>query len=443
MNGGKSVFLLSLGCSKNTVDSERLVGQARRNGLRFAENADEADIIVINTCGFIADAKAESIDEILAAVERRKNGDIEALYVMGCLSALYAAELRAELPEVDRFFGTSDLPEILELLGAAYASAHRHERSLLTPPHYSWLKIAEGCSRTCSFCAIPKMRGRYRSESIDDLLSEASLLRKKGVKELGLIAQDISPYGRDMYGSSRLDDLVKRLSDLGFDWIRLLYAYPLDFPLEVIGTMCDRENICNYLDIPVQHIVNRILSSMKRGIGKEDTVRLLESIREHNPDIRLRTTMIVGYPGETRAEFDELLHFVEAFRFDRLGCFPYSHEEHTTAYENLADDVPEEEKQNRVRELMELQEYISEEKNRAFEGTTLKVLVDEVEDGFAYGRTEYDAPEVDNECIIALGGNDIRPGDFRMARIDESSAYELHGKLVFPPAIEEKKKRPL
>lgn len=430
MSNGKSIFLLSLGCSKNTVDSERLIGQARRNGLRFAGQADEADIIVINTCGFIADAKAESIDEILAAAEKRKNGEIEALYVMGCLSALYAAELRAELPEVDRFFGTSDLPEILELLGAGCGPGHRHERSLLTPPHYAWLKIAEGCSRTCSFCAIPKMRGRYRSETLDDLLAEASLLREKGVKELGLIAQDISPYGRDLSGVSRLDELVKRLSDLGFDWIRLLYAYPLDFPLEVIDTMRDRENICNYLDMPVQHINDRILASMKRGIGKEGTVRLLESIRGRNPDIRLRTTMIVGYPGETRTEFEELLRFVETFRFDRLGCFPYSHEEHTTAYENLGDDVPEEEKQDRVRELMELQEGISEEKNRVFEGTNLKVLVDEVEDDLAYGRSEYDAPEVDNECIIGNGGNDLGPGDFCMARIEDSSAYELHGKLA-------------
>ena len=430
MSSVKSIFLLSLGCSKNTVDSERLVGQARRNGLRFTGEADEADIIVINTCGFIADAKAESIDEILAAAEKRKNGEIEALYVMGCLSALYAAELRAELPEVDRFFGTSDLPEILELLGAGHVPGHRHERSLLTPPHYAWLKIAEGCSRTCSFCAIPKMRGRYRSENLDDLLAEASLLRKKGVKELGLIAQDISPYGRDIYGASRLDELVKRLSDLGFDWIRLLYAYPLDFPLELIDTMRDRENICNYLDMPVQHINDRILASMKRGIGKESTVRLLESIRGRNPDIRLRTTMIVGYPGETGTEFEELLRFVETFRFDRLGCFPYSHEEHTTAYETLGDDVAEEEKQARVRELMELQEGISEEKNRMFEGTTLKVLVDEVEDDLAYGRTEYDAPEVDNECIIGTGGNDLRPGDFCMAHIEDSSAYELHGKLA-------------
>lgn len=426
----RSIFLLSLGCSKNTVDSERLISQAEKNGLHFVEHADDADIIIINTCGFIADAKTESIDEMLAAAEKRKRGEVTALYVMGCLSALYTRELRAELPEVDRFFGTSDMEEIIETLGGTVSPQHLHERTLLTPPHYAWLKIAEGCSRTCSFCAIPKMRGLYKSEPVGNLLKEARSLKAKGVKELNVIAQDISPYGRDLHGASHLDDLVKRLSDLGFDWIRLLYAYPLDFPIEVIDTMRDRENICNYLDIPIQHINDRILASMKRGTGKDQTIRLLESIRDRNPDIRLRTTKITGYPGETREEFEELLDFVREFRFDRLGCFPYSHEEHTSAYANLEDDVPEEEKQDRVRELMELQESISKENNKQFEGETTEVLIDEVDGLTAYGRTQYDAPEVDNECIIETGGSDIKPGEFCMARIDESSAYELHGRIV-------------
>ncbi len=429
MRTDRSIFLLSLGCSKNTVDSERLVGQARRHGLRFTDESAEADIVIINTCGFIADAKQESIDEILTAADKRRKGEIGALYVMGCLSALYAAELRAELPEVDRFFGTADLAEILELLGSTYDPEKRHERSLFTPPHYAWLKIAEGCSRTCSFCAIPKMRGRYTSEPVEDLLREASMLKKKGVKELNLIAQDISPYGRDLDGRPRLNDLLRKLSDQGFDWLRLLYAYPLDFPLDVVDTMRERENVCNYLDMPVQHIGDRILASMKRGIGRRDTIRLLESIRERNPDIRLRTTMIVGYPGETRGEFEELLEFVRDFRFDRLGCFPYSHEEHTSAYETLGDDVPEVEKQERVRELMKLQEGISEEKNRLLEGETLKVLVEEVDGSLAYCRTEYDAPEVDNECILDTGGQNVGTGEFRMARIGDSSAYELHGAI--------------
>lgn len=430
MSRNRSIFLLSLGCSKNTVDSERLIRQAEQNGLHFAENADDADIIIINTCGFIADAKTESIDEMLAAAEKRKLGEITALYVMGCLSALYREELRAELPEVDRFFGTSDMTEIIEILGGIVSPQHLHERTLLTPPHYAWFKIAEGCSRTCSFCAIPKMRGRYISEPVGNLLKETRSLKAKGVKELNVIAQDISYYGYDLNGSSQLNDLLLQLSDLDFHWIRLLYAYPQNFPLEVIDTMRERENICNYLDMPVQHINDRILTSMKRGIGKDDTIRLLESIREHNPDIRLRTTMITGYPGETRKEFEELLDFVREFRFDRLGCFPYSHEEHTSAYANFEDNVPEEEKQDRVRELMELQEGISEEKNRVFEGKTVKLLVEEVENNLAYGRTEYDAPEVDNECIIEVSGSDIKPGEFHMARIDESLAHELRGRIV-------------
>ena len=426
----RSIFLLSLGCSKNTVDSERLINQAEYNGLRFVENVDDADIIIINTCGFIADAKTESIDEMLAAAEKRKRGEITALYVMGCLSALYREELRAELPEVDHFFGTSDMEEIIETLGGTVSPQRLHERTLLTPPHYAWLKIAEGCSRTCSFCAIPKMRGKYTSEPAESLLTEARSLRKKGASELNLIAQDISVYGYDLYGSSWLNELLQQLSVLDFHWIRLLYAYPQNFPLEVIDTMRDRENICNYLDIPIQHINDRILTSMKRGIGKDQTIRLLESIRDRNPDIRLRTTMITGYPGETKEEFEELLDFVREFRFDRLGCFPYSHEEHTSAYANLEDDVPEEEKQDRVRELMELQESISKENNKQFEGKTTEVLIDDVDGSTAYGRTQYDAPEVDNECIIETGGSGIKPGEFCTVRIDESSAYELHGRIV-------------
>ncbi len=425
----RSLFLLSLGCSKNTVDSERLITQALKNGLHIVDHADEADIIIINTCGFIADAKTESIEEILAAAEKRKNGEISALYVMGCLSALYAYELRAELPEVDHFFGTTDLDKIIETLGGGIAHGHLHERTLLTPPHYAWLKIAEGCSRTCSFCAIPKMRGRYTSEPVEKLLKEAAYLRDKGVKELNLIAQDISVYGYDLTGSSQLNDLLQQLSDLDFQWIRLLYAYPQSFPLEVIDTMRERKNICNYLDIPVQHISDRILASMKRGIDREGTIRMLESIRERNPDIRLRTTMIVGYPGETRNEFEELLGFVRSFRFDRLGCFPYRHEEHTSAFDTLEDDVPEEEKQERVRELMELQEDISKAKNRTFEGKTVEVLIEETDDETAYGRTQYDAPEVDNECILDMNSHEVKPGDFCKASIGNSTAYELYGRI--------------
>ena len=429
MHRNRSIFLLSLGCSKNTVDSEKLINQAEKNELHFVENVDDADIIIINTCGFIADAKTESIDEILAAAEKRKKGEITALYVMGCLSALYTRELRAELPEVDHFFGTSDMEKIIEILGGTVSPQHLHERTLLTPPHYAWLKIAEGCNRTCSFCAIPKMRGRYISEPVGNILKEARSLREKGVQELNVIAQDISYYGYDLDGSSQLNDLLQKLSDLDFHWIRLLYAYPQNFPIEVIDTMRERENICNYLDMPIQHINDRILTSMKRGIGKDDTIRLLESIRGRNPDIRLRTTMIAAYPGETRAEFKELLDFVREFRFDRLGCFPYSHEEHTSAYANLEDTVPEKEKEKRVQEIMELQESISRENNKKFEGQSIEILIDEVDGSTAYGRTQYDAPEVDNECIVNTEDNDVKPGDFCTVYIKDSTAYELFGRI--------------
>ncbi|TLU82791.1 MAG: 30S ribosomal protein S12 methylthiotransferase RimO [Chlorobium sp.] len=424
-----NVFLLSLGCSKNTVDSERLMAQAEASGIRFTESADEADTIIINTCGFIADAKEESISETLAAIDRKTEGRLQRIYVMGCLLELYRREMQEEMPEVDAFFGTSELPEILTALGAEFNEGLYDRRSMLTPPYYSYLKIAEGCNRACSFCSIPKIRGRYKSQPPDQLLREARLLREKGVKELNLIAQDISMYGYDLAGKSLLNDLVLRLSDIGFDWVRLLYAYPVNFPLEVIRTMRERENICNYLDLPLQHCNDRILKSMNRGIDRKGTERLIESIRELNPDIRLRTTMIAGYPGETRKEFEELLEFVETVKFDRLGCFSYCHEEHAPAYA-LDDNVSPEEKEERVAELMELQESISAEKNRAFENREVKVLIDSVEGDIAIGRTEYDAPEVDNECLLETGDFDIRPGIFCTAAIDESSAYELHGCIL-------------
>jgi ribosomal protein S12 methylthiotransferase len=424
-----NVFLLSLGCSKNTVDSERLMAQAEASGIRFTETADEADTIIINTCGFIADAKEESISETLAAIDRKTEGSLQRIYVMGCLPELYRREMQEEMPEVDAFFGTRELPEILTELGAEFKEGLYDRRSMLTPPHYSYLKIAEGCNRACSFCSIPKIRGRYKSQPPDQLLREAGLLREKGVKELNLIAQDTSLYGYDLAGKSLLNDLVLRLSDIGFDWIRLLYAYPVNFPLEVIRTMRERENICNYLDLPLQHCNDRILKSMNRGIDRKGTERLIESIRELNPDIRLRTTMIAGYPGETREEFEELLEFVETVKFDRLGCFSYCHEEHSPAFA-LDDDVTPEEKEERVAELMELQESISAEKNRAFENREVKVLIDSVEGDIAIGRTEYDAPEVDNECLLESGEFGILPGMFCTAAIDESSAYELHGRIL-------------
>ncbi|MBM3162246.1 MAG: 30S ribosomal protein S12 methylthiotransferase RimO [Chlorobi bacterium] len=425
----RKVFLLSLGCSKNTIDSERLMAQATASGMSFSDLPDDADIIIINTCGFIRDAKEESISETLAAIRKKEEGKVQKVYVMGCLPELYRRELREEMPEVDGFFGTRELPEVLAAIGAGYREELLDSRILLTPPHYTFLKIAEGCNRQCSFCSIPKIRGHYRSQSPDQLLREASLLEKQGVKELNLIAQDISMYGYDLEGKSLLNDLVLQLSDMEFRRIRLLYAYPLNFPMEVIDTMHERKNICNYLDMPLQHINDRILRSMNRGIDCAGTLRLLESIRERNPGIRLRTTMIVGYPGETREEFRELLRFVEESRFDRLGCFPYCHEEYSPAY-LLEDDVSPEEKQDRVAELMELQESISQKKNREYEGREIEVLVDQIEDSMAFGRTEYDAPEVDNECILETAGFDVRPGMFCRAMITDSTPYDLEGEVT-------------
>ncbi|WP_449258120.1 30S ribosomal protein S12 methylthiotransferase RimO [Chlorobium limicola] len=425
----RKVFLQSLGCSKNTVDSERLMAQAAANGTIFTNMPDDAEIILINTCGFIQDAKEESISEILAAIDKKQLGKVQELYVMGCLPELYRKELREEMPEVDGFFGTRELPEVLAAIGALYRETLFDSRILLTPPHYAYLKISEGCNRQCSFCSIPKIRGRYRSQPPAQLLREASLLKKSGVRELNLIAQDISVYGCDLEGKNLLNDLVLRLADMEFSRIRLLYAYPLNFPMEVIDTMRKRENICNYLDIPLQHINDRILRSMNRGVDRAGTFRLLEEIRRRNPDIRLRTTMIAGYPGESRKEFEELLRFVEEIRFDRLGCFPYCHEEHSPAWQ-LEDDVSGEEKQDRVAELMELQEAVSQEKNQEFEGKEIMVLVDQVEQNMAFGRTEYDAPEVDNECILETGGFEVRPGMFCLARIKDSNPYDLEGKVI-------------
>ena len=421
-----NVFLLSLGCSKNTVDSERLMAQAEASGIRFTDTVDEADTIIINTCGFIADAKEESIAETLAAIEKKDEGKVQRVFVMGCLTELYRQELREEMPEIDGFFGTRELPEVLAAIGASYREELYDQRSLLTPPHYAFLKIAEGCNRKCSFCSIPKIRGRYRSQPIDQLLREAALLQQRGVRELNIIAQDISMFGYDTMGKTMLNDLVLRLSDMAFDWIRLLYAYPLNFPLEVIETMRDRQNVCNYLDIPLQHCNDRILRSMNRGINKQETIKLLETIREKNPDIRLRTTMIAGYPGETRKEFEELLEFAETIRFDRLGCFPYCHEEYAASFA-LEDTVSPEEKEQRVAELMEVQEAVAARKNSFFEGKTLKILIDQVDNDMAIGRTEYDAPEVDNECIIEITEPGITVGSFCMATINETTAYELFG----------------
>nr|Q3ASP1.1 RecName: Full=Ribosomal protein uS12 methylthiotransferase RimO; Short=uS12 MTTase; Short=uS12 methylthiotransferase; AltName: Full=Ribosomal protein uS12 (aspartate-C(3))-methylthiotransferase; AltName: Full=Ribosome maturation factor RimO [Chlorobium chlorochromatii CaD3] len=424
-----SLFLLSLGCSKNTVDSERLLAQAAAAAIRSVERVDEADTILINTCAFIEDAKKESIEEMLAALDKKREGVVKQVFVMGCLPELYRRELQEELPEVDAFFGTRELPQILASLGARYRSELFDERLLLTPSHYAYLKISEGCNRICSFCSIPKIRGRYQSQPLEQLLREATRLQQQGVQELNLIAQDISLFGYDTTGHSQLNELLLRLSDMDFLWIRLLYAYPVNFPLEVIDTMRDRSNICNYLDIPLQHCNDRILRAMKRGVTKADTIRLLHEMRQRNPNIRLRTTMLVGFPGETRAEFEELLDFVEEQRFDRLGCFPYNHEEHAPSA-MLEDLLSIEEKEERVSELMELQEAVAESLNREFEGKEIEVVVDSFVEEMAFCRSEYDAPEVDNECLLTFGAQNIQAGNFYRALINDSSAHELYGEIV-------------
>lgn len=423
-----NVFLLSLGCSKNTVDSERLMAQAEASGIIFTERADDADTILINSCGFIEDAKEESIAETLAALDKKLAGTVQRVFVMGCLSELYRQELKEEMAEVDGFFGTRELPEVLAAIGASYREELYDRRTLLTPPHFAFLKIAEGCNRACSFCSIPKIKGRYRSQPVDQLLREAALLQTGGVKELNIIAQDISMFGYDTMGKSMLNDLLLCLSDMAFDWIRLLYAYPVNFPIEVIDTMRKRENICNYLDIPLQHCSDRILRSMNRGINKQETIQLIATLREKNPDIRLRTTMIAGYPGETREEFEELLHFIELTRFDRLGCFPYFHEEYAPSFA-FDETITTEEKQDRVAELMEVQEAVAAENNRSFEGKKIKVLIEQIEGNTAFGRTEYDAPEVDNDCILTIDNNPVTVGSFCIASINETSPYELIGNI--------------
>ncbi|NTW48324.1 MAG: 30S ribosomal protein S12 methylthiotransferase RimO [Chlorobiales bacterium] len=425
------LHVLTLGCSKNTVDSEILMAHAKANRFLLIDDPNEADVVVINTCGFIQDAKQESIDTILEAVNEKRQGLIKKLVVMGCLSERYKADLQKEIPEVDAYFGTQELDKILREIGGEYKNHLIGERELLTPSYHAYFKISEGCDHPCSFCAIPLMRGPHRSKPIEELIVEAKILRKKGVRELNLIAQDLTYYGMDLYGSRTLDDLLKRISDVGFDWIRLHYTFPANFPTDILSVMRERENICKYLDIPIQHINNDILKSMRRGISKRKTVELLDQIRTEVPGIRLRTTLITGYPNETEKIFDELSEFVQTTRFDRLGCFAYSPEEDTPAFE-LEDNVPNEEKHRRVEEIMSIQEQISLEKNAELVGKTLRVIIDRFESGMAIGRTEFDTPDVDNEFIITGkedGGEttDLQIGQFYEALVTDAEPFDLLG----------------
>lgn len=421
--------MVTLGCSKNVYDSEVLMGQLKAGGKEVVHEK-EGNIVVINTCGFINNAKEESINTILDYVQQKEAGLVDKVFVMGCLSERYKPDLEKEIPDVDQYFGTSELPALLKVLGADYKHELIGERLTTTPKNYAYLKISEGCDRPCSFCAIPLMRGAHISTPIDDLVTEAEKLATKGVKELILIAQDITYYGLDLYKKRALADLLRALVKVeGIEWIRIHYAFPTGFPMDVLEVMKTEPKICNYLDIPLQHISDKILTSMKRGTTQEKTTKLLKKFREAVPEMAIRTTLIVGYPGETEEDFQKLKDFVKAMRFDRLGCFTYSHEENTTAYE-LTDDVPEEVKLQRANEIMELQSQISWELNQEKVGKTFRCLIDRKEGNYFVGRTEYDSPDVDNEVLIDAKKHYVKIGDFTDVKIIEAADYDLYGEPV-------------
>ncbi|WP_276348325.1 30S ribosomal protein S12 methylthiotransferase RimO [Daejeonella sp. JGW-45] len=427
------VNVITLGCSKNIHDSEVLMGQLRGNQMNViheAEKLNNDDIVVINTCGFIDNAKQESIDTILQYSQLKDEGKVGKVIVTGCLSERYKPELEAEITNVDSYFGTNDLQNLLGSIGADYKHELVGERLLTTPSHFSYFKIAEGCNRPCSFCAIPLMRGKHVSKPIDELVKEAKFLASNGTKELILIAQDLTYYGLDLYSKRNLADLLRNLSDVnGIEWIRLQYAYPSGFPMDILDVMNERENICNYLDMPLQHITDSMLGSMRRGINKEKTIDLVNKIRDKVPGIALRTTLICGYPGETEQDFQEMKDWVEETRFERLGCFTYSHEEKTHAH-LLNDDVPEEVKQERVDAIMEIQQGISYEKNQQKVGQTYKVLIDKKDGDFFIGRTEFDSPEVDNEVLLDASTDYATPGSFVNVQIDRAEDFDLYGRRV-------------
>ncbi len=426
------VNIVTLGCSKNLVDSEVMLTQLRGNNIDATHESqkDDANVVVVNTCGFIDNAKQESIDTILRYVDAKQEGLVEKVYVSGCLSQRYKDELKDEIPDVDAWFGTGDLPALLKKFKADYKKELLGERIITTSKHYAYLKIAEGCDRPCSFCAIPLMRGKHVSKPMEQVVAEAQSLVSQGTKEILLIAQDSTYYGLDLYKKRNLAELMDRLSDVeGPEWIRLHYAFPTGFPEDVLDIMANRSNICNYLDIPLQHASSNMLKIMRRGTTREKTEALLDRMRSKVPDIAIRTTLIAGHPGETEQDFEEMLDFVEKNRFERLGIFTYSHEENTHSY-SFDDDVPEETKQDRANAVMELQEEISMDINQQKVGKTFKVLIDRLESGSFIGRTEYDSPEVDNEVIIDADHNYLRIGDFTQVKITDATAFDLYGEPI-------------
>ncbi len=430
--GKKRINIITLGCSKNIVDSEVLMGQLKANNLEVYHEGkiDENTSVVINTCGFIDNAKQESIDTILEYSKAKEEGRIAKLYVTGCLSERYKPDLEKEIPNVEEYFGTRDLPQLLKSLGAEYKHELIGERTLTTPNHFAYLKIAEGCDRPCSFCAIPIMRGKHISKPMEEIIKEAQGLARQGTKELILIAQELTYYGFDIYRKRKLADLLRNLNEVeGIDWIRLHYAYPAGFPMDVLDAMKDCDKVCNYIDIPLQHISDKLLKSMRRGITADKTRDLIKTFRKQIPGIAIRTTLILGYPGETNEDFELLKKFITDVQFDRLGVFQYSHEENTHAFQ-LTDDVPESVKEERVEEIMELQRGISGKLNQLKIGSTQKVLIDRLEGDYYIGRTEHDSPEVDNEVMINANGQYTRVGDFANIRITAAEDYDLIGTLV-------------
>ena len=425
------INVITLGCSKNTVDSENMMAQLQANDYSVTHQQQESDanVVIINTCGFIDTAKEESVNNILYYAKAKEKGLIDKLYVTGCLSERYKPDLEKEIENVDEYFGTRDLPRLLKTLKADYKHELVGERLLTTPIHYAYLKISEGCNRTCSFCAIPLMRGKHISKPIDELVNEAKSLAKKGVKELILIAQELTYYGLDIYKKRALADLLHQLNEVeGIEWIRLHYAYPSKFPLEVIEAIRDCDKVCNYLDIPLQHASNNMLKAMRRQITREETEELVNTFREICPDINIRTTMLVGFPGETQEDIEELKDFIQRMQFSRLGVFTYSHEEGTSGYE-LVDDVPQEEKQRRANEVMEVQQDISYQLNQQKIGKTLKVLIDKKEGNYFVGRTEADSPEVDNEVLIDAKDTYLRIGHFYEATITDATDFDLYAEI--------------
>ncbi len=429
----KKIDVVTLGCSKNLVDSESLIKQFEAGGFTVAHDAEKpvGDIAIINTCGFIGDAKEESIETILNFAEAKKRGNLKKLFVMGCLSERYSKQLKEELPEVDGIYGKFDWKNIIQDLGQTYRADLVNERSLTTPGHFAYFKISEGCNRSCSYCAIPLITGKHQSKPIEQLVEEAEKLAQQGVKELQVIAQDLSFYGLDIYKQMRLAELTHKIADVnGIDWVRLHYAYPAGFPYNVLKVMNEHPNVCNYLDIALQHISDPMLQKMRRNVSKSDTYKLIERMRKDVPGIHLRTTMITGHPGETEQDFKEMLDFVKEFRFERLGVFPYSHEEDTHAYRNFQDDIPQEVKQERADAIMEVQEQISWEINQDKIGKDMKVIIDRKEDDYFIGRTEFDSPEVDPEVLIPVEYGELKVGSFYQVQVTDAESYDLFGKAI-------------